>query len=112
MIRRCNAHCRRVHRTVAGAHHSSSHFDNKKPVSISCKVTQYERAIPQLLHIKVWTERQTQEYICNPRGHAAHPQRHYARDAQARHAASSRWIAVPQRRTVLLQQCASRMDAR
>lgn len=57
--------------TVAGAHHSfEPHFDNKKPVSISGKVTQYEARNPHsYLHIKAVDENgRTQEYICESHG--------------------------------------------
>ena len=52
--------------TVAGAHHSfAPHFDIKKPVSISGKVTEFEGRNPHsYLHIQAVDENgRTQEYV-------------------------------------------------
>ena len=57
--------------TVAGAHHSfAPHFDIKKPVSISGKVTQFEARNPHsYLHIQAVDENgRTQEYVCESHG--------------------------------------------
>ena len=56
---------------VAGAHHSfEPHFDSKKPVSISGKVTQYEARNPHsYLHVEAVDENgRSQEYICESHG--------------------------------------------
>ena len=56
---------------VAGAHHSfEPHFDAKKPVSISGRVTQYEARNPHsYLHIQAVDENgKSQEYICESHG--------------------------------------------
>jgi hypothetical protein len=56
---------------VASAHHSfAPHFDSKKPVSISGKVTQFEARNPHsYLHIKAVDENgRTQEYVCESHG--------------------------------------------
>jgi len=56
---------------VAGAHHSfEPHFDVKKPVDISGKVTQFEARNPHsYLHIAAVDENgRTQEYICESHG--------------------------------------------
>jgi len=58
--------------TVAGAHHSfAPHFDVKKPVSISGKVTEFEARNPHsYLHIQAVDENgKTQEYICESHGY-------------------------------------------
>ena len=58
--------------TVAGAHHSfAPHFDIKKPVSISGKVTEFEARNPHsYLHIAAVDENgRTQEYICESHGY-------------------------------------------
>ena len=57
--------------TVAGAHHSfAPHFDIKKPVSISGKVTEFEGRNPHsYLHIQAVDENgRTQEYVCESHG--------------------------------------------
>jgi hypothetical protein len=57
--------------TVAGAHHSfAPHFDSKKPVSISGKVTEFEGRNPHsYLHIRAVDENgRTQEYVCESHG--------------------------------------------
>jgi hypothetical protein len=57
--------------TVVGAHHSfAPHFDSKKPVSISGKVTEFEARNPHsYLHVKAVDENgRTQEYICESHG--------------------------------------------
>lgn len=57
--------------TVASAHHSfAPHFDIKKPVSISGKVTEFEARNPHsYLHIAAMDENgRTQEYICESHG--------------------------------------------
>src|SRR6187402_1318404 len=57
--------------TVAGAHHSfAPHFDIKKPVSISGKVTEFEGRNPHsYLHIRAVDENgRTQEYVCESHG--------------------------------------------
>jgi hypothetical protein len=56
---------------AATAHHSfEPHFDRKKPVSISGKVTEYEARNPHsYLHIEAVDENgRTQEYICESHG--------------------------------------------
>jgi hypothetical protein len=58
--------------TVATAHHSfAPHFDIKKPVSISGKVTEFEARNPHsYLHIAAVDENgRTQEYICESHGY-------------------------------------------
>ena len=57
--------------TVAGAHHSfAPHFDIKKPVSISGKVTEFEARNPHsYLHIQAVDENgRTEEYVCESHG--------------------------------------------
>ena len=57
--------------TVAGAHHSfAPHFDIRKPVSISGKVTEFEARNPHsYLHISAVDENgRTQEYVCESHG--------------------------------------------
>ena len=57
--------------TVAGAHHSfAPHFDSRKPVSISGRVTQFEARNPHsYLHIQAVDENgRTQEYVCESHG--------------------------------------------
>jgi Family of unknown function (DUF6152) len=57
--------------TVTSAHHSfAPHFDIKKPVSISGKVTEFEARNPHsYLHIAAVDENgKTQEYICESHG--------------------------------------------
>jgi hypothetical protein len=57
--------------TVAGAHHSfEPHFDIKKPVSISGRVTEFEARNPHsYLHIEAVDENgKSQEYICESHG--------------------------------------------
>ena len=57
--------------TVASAHHSfAPHFDSKKPVSISGKVTEFEARNPHsYLHIAAVDENgRTQEYVCESHG--------------------------------------------
>jgi hypothetical protein len=57
--------------TVASAHHSfAPHFDSKKPVSISGKVTEFEARNPHsYLHIQAVDENgRTQEYVCESHG--------------------------------------------
>ena len=57
--------------TVAGAHHSfAPHFDSKKPVSISGKITEFEARNPHsYLHIQAVDENgRTQEYVCESHG--------------------------------------------
>ena len=57
--------------SLAGAHHSfEPHFDIKKPVSISGKVTQFEaRNAHSYLHIEAVDENgKSQEYICESHG--------------------------------------------
>jgi Family of unknown function (DUF6152) len=57
--------------TVAGAHHSfAPHFDIKKPVSISGRVTEFEGRNPHsYLHIEAVDESgRTQEYVCESHG--------------------------------------------
>jgi len=57
--------------TGAGAHHSfAPHFDSKKPVSISGKITEFEARNPHsYLHIKAVDENgRTQEYVCESHG--------------------------------------------
>jgi len=57
--------------TAAGAHHSfAPHFDIKKPVSISGKVTEFEARNPHsYLHIQAVDENgRSQEYICESHG--------------------------------------------
>lgn len=57
--------------TVAGAHHSfAPHFDIRKPVSISGKVTEFEARNPHsYLHIAAVDENgRTQEYVCESHG--------------------------------------------
>jgi hypothetical protein len=57
---------------VAGAHHSfAPHFDSKKPVSISGKITQFEARNPHsYLHVAAVDENgRTQEYICESHGY-------------------------------------------
>ncbi|MFO1502600.1 MAG: DUF6152 family protein [Steroidobacteraceae bacterium] len=57
--------------SLAGAHHSfEPHFDIKKPVSISGKVTQFEARNPHsYLHIEAVDENgKSQEYICESHG--------------------------------------------
>jgi hypothetical protein len=57
--------------TVADAHHSfAPHFDSKKPVSISGKVTQFEARNPHsYLHVRAVDENgKSQEYICESHG--------------------------------------------
>jgi len=56
---------------AAGAHHSfAPHFDIKKPVSISGKVTEFEARNPHsYLHVQAVDENgRTQEYICESHG--------------------------------------------
>jgi hypothetical protein len=56
---------------AADAHHSfAPHFDSKKPVSISGRVTQFEARNPHsYLHIKAVDENgRTQEYVCESHG--------------------------------------------
>ncbi len=56
---------------VAGAHHSfAPHFDIKKPVSISGKVTEFEARNPHsYLHVQAVDENgRTEEYICESHG--------------------------------------------
>jgi hypothetical protein len=56
---------------AAGAHHSfAPHFDSKKPVSISGKVTEFEARNPHsYLHVRAVDENgRTQEYICESHG--------------------------------------------
>jgi len=58
--------------TVASAHHSfAPHFDIKKPVSISGKITQFEARNPHsYLHVAAVDENgRTQEYICESHGY-------------------------------------------
>jgi len=57
--------------TLAGAHHSfAPHFDIKKPVSISGKVTKFEALNPHsYLHIEAVDENgRTQQYVCESHG--------------------------------------------
>jgi hypothetical protein len=57
--------------TVAAAHHSfAPHFDIKKPVSISGKVTEFEARNPHsYLHIQAVDENgRTEEYVCESHG--------------------------------------------
>ncbi|MEP7314643.1 MAG: DUF6152 family protein, partial [Pseudomonadota bacterium] len=57
--------------TVAGAHHSfAPHFDIKKPVSITGKITQFEARNPHsYLHVQAVDENgRTEEYICESHG--------------------------------------------
>lgn len=57
--------------TIAGAHHSfAPHFDIKKPVSISGKVTEFEGRNPHsYLHIEAVDENgRTQQYVCESHG--------------------------------------------
>lgn len=57
--------------TVAGAHHSfAPHFDIKKPVSISGKITEFEARNPHsYLHIEAVDENgRTQQYVCESHG--------------------------------------------
>jgi len=57
--------------TVASAHHSfAPHFDIKKPVSISGKITQFEARNPHsYLHVQAVDENgRTEEYICESHG--------------------------------------------
>src|SRR3982751_7019363 len=57
---------------LAGAHHSfAPHFDIKKPMSISGKVTEFEARNPHsYLHIAAVDENgRTQEYICESHGY-------------------------------------------
>ena len=56
---------------VASAHHSfAPHFDSRKPVSISGKVTKFEARNPHsYLHIAAVDENgRTQEYVCESHG--------------------------------------------
>jgi hypothetical protein len=58
--------------TIAGAHHSfAPHFDSKKPVSISGRITQFEARNPHsYLHIAAVDENgRTQEYVCESHGY-------------------------------------------
>jgi hypothetical protein len=58
--------------TLAVAHHSfAPHFDSKKPVSISGKVTKFEARNPHsYLHVAAVDENgRTQEYICESHGY-------------------------------------------
>lgn len=57
--------------TVAVAHHSfAPHFDSKKPVSISGRITEFEARNPHsYLHVQAVDENgRTQEYICESHG--------------------------------------------
>jgi hypothetical protein len=70
-IRICVALVATMFATASGAHHSfAPHFDIKKPISISGKVTQFEARNPHsYLHIQAVDENgKSQEYICESHG--------------------------------------------